>query len=166
MSTVPPPDPTPSTPGVPAGWYPDATTGSTRWWNGEEWTNDVATPPTGPDSYVYGQAGAPQVGYPAAYPGPVPAGNNIAIAATVLGAVAVVVRLASVILFGSIGGARSVLALAIVVVPAILAIVFGALGLARARRIGSGRPLAIIGLALGVLLLLLTAVGLVGLALF
>lgn len=38
MTTLPPPpDPTPATPGVPAGWYPDTTTGQTRWWDGHQW---------------------------------------------------------------------------------------------------------------------------------
>lgn len=43
MSTIPPPppaDPTPSTPGVPAGWYPDSASGRMRWWDGTKWTEN------------------------------------------------------------------------------------------------------------------------------
>lgn len=37
--TLPPPvDPTPQTPGIPAGWYADANSGRMRWWDGTKWT--------------------------------------------------------------------------------------------------------------------------------
>ena len=57
----PPADPTPSTPGIPAGWYPDATSGRVRWWDGQKWTENF-------------QHGAPA--------GP---GNGFATAALILG---------------------------------------------------------------------------------
>lgn len=60
MTLQPPPDPTPSTPGIPAGWYPDASTGQTRWWDGHRW--GAAAPPPSPPVPVrptngYGVAG-------------------------------------------------------------------------------------------------------------
>ena len=38
----PPPDPTPSTPGVPAGWHHDPASQRMRWWNGQSWTEHFA----------------------------------------------------------------------------------------------------------------------------
>jgi hypothetical protein len=37
-----PQDPTPATPGVPAGWYPDPASGRRRWWDGTKWTENFA----------------------------------------------------------------------------------------------------------------------------
>lgn len=147
MTTVPPPDPTPSTPGVPAGWYPDATTGRTRWWNGAEWTNDFAPPPAAPVHYApvaFGQV-YQQIGYPR----PEPTGNGPAVAGFVLGLVALAVRIASRYIFG--GYMVGWIGLGLLIILTILAIVFGAVGIARSRRVGRGLPLAIIGLVLGVL---------------
>ena len=154
MSTPPPTDPTPSTPGIPAGWYPDASTGRTRWWNGAEWTNDFAPPPAAPVHYApvgYGQVG---------YARPAPAGNGIAVAAFVLGLVALVLRVVLYYLTG--GSLGTIVSLGILLIPAILAIVFGAVGIARSRRVGRGMPFAIIGLALGALQILFVLASLVG----
>jgi hypothetical protein len=39
-------------PALPAGWYPDATSGGVRWWDGQRWTDahqpPPPSPPTGP----------------------------------------------------------------------------------------------------------------------
>lgn len=48
----PPADPTPATPGIPAGWYFDQSSGRQRWWDGSRWTENfaVAGTPAGPSN--------------------------------------------------------------------------------------------------------------------
>ncbi|MCU1411885.1 MAG: hypothetical protein JWR04_2592 [Rhodoglobus sp.] len=41
-----PADPTPSTPGVPAGWYADPNSGRQRWWDGTRWTENFGASAT------------------------------------------------------------------------------------------------------------------------
>ena len=46
-------DPTPATPGIPAGWYYDQTSGRQRWWDGTQWTENFAVAaPAGPTNGV------------------------------------------------------------------------------------------------------------------
>ena len=43
----------------PAGWYPDST-GTTRWWDGEQWTDHTPPPPTPAQAPPPGGAPSPQ----------------------------------------------------------------------------------------------------------
>ena len=47
LDAPPPVDPTPATPGIPAGWYFDVSSGRQRWWDGRAWTEHfaLAAPP-------------------------------------------------------------------------------------------------------------------------
>src|SRR5690606_31218895 len=64
----------PSSPMVPAGWYPDHDVpGGQRWWSGIEWT-EYRTPPAAAPQYAAPQYAAPQYAYaPAATPIALPA---------------------------------------------------------------------------------------------
>jgi hypothetical protein len=131
--TPPPSDPTPSTPGVPAGWYNDSTTGRMRWWNGIEWTNDFA-----PVTPAYPTAPA-HPGYAIMQPYVVtPAGNGPAAAALTLGIVAFFLTPIPFFIGLFLGG-----------IPALLAVVFGIVGISRAGHTRAGLPMAVIGLCLG-----------------
>jgi hypothetical protein len=63
VAPPPPADPTPSTPGVPAGWYPDPNSGRVRWWDGTKWT----------EQFQHSGAAGPSTG------------NGLAVAALILG---------------------------------------------------------------------------------
>lgn len=45
MTDLPPADPTPTTPGIPQGWYNDASTNRMRWWDGGQWTDHFQDSP-------------------------------------------------------------------------------------------------------------------------
>ena len=121
-----------------AGWYPDPEgTGTTRFFDGGEWTQHVKGPPkrsTAPADAPVHQTG---VVLHAALPR-----NGVAVAAFASGIAAV--------------------PLSLLIVPSVLGIVLGGAGMARAGRIGgAGRRRAAAGLLLGLLGLLLAAVQLV-----
>lgn len=143
--TLPPPeDPTPSTPGVPAGWYQDPTNGRLRWWNGIAWTNDFYPPATAAPAYA-----PPATGYGAvAYGSGQRPTNGFAVAALVLGIVGFVL---TPIPFG--------IGLFFGAIPALLGVIFGIVGIVRANRVRVGMPPAIIGLCLGGIMVLLVPLG-------
>jgi hypothetical protein len=39
-------------PAPPPGWYPDATSGGMRWWDGRQWTNAHQPPPSPPTPWT------------------------------------------------------------------------------------------------------------------
>jgi hypothetical protein len=123
---------------MPSGWFPDPHGRyEHRWFNGTAWTADVAA-----DGQRFvdplGAAPAPRSVGPATDAGHVPSrsGNGSAVAAITLGLFALVTAWAP--LFVVVG-----------VVLAVLAVVFGVRGLRRAKEVGSGRGLAIAGIATG-----------------
>jgi hypothetical protein len=131
--TPPPSDPTPATPGVPAGWYDDSTTGRMRWWNGAEWTNDFA--PAAPAYPVTPVQPAFAIALPY---GVARASNGPAVASLVLGIIAFFLTPIPLFIGLFFGG-----------IPAVLAVILGVVGINRAGQTRTGLPMAVIGLCLG-----------------
>lgn len=130
MTVLPPPqDPTPTSPGVPPGWYHDPASQQMRWWDGRGWTEHFA--PTGPVVFM-----------PAAVayaPRPRPTTNRGAIASTVLGAIGIALLLLGVF----------TPALLLVLPVSLVGLILGIGALPRAARLGGlGRIPAVIGTCL------------------
>jgi len=136
--------PTPSDGTVAAGWFADPTgpAGTQRYWDGTSWSEHVHTPPTYPPTYL-------PSGMPTFVPAYVPAsGNGLATAGGILGIIAIVlvwVPLFIGLFFGWTLG--------------LLGIIFGSIGIARARRGLPGQGMAVTGLALGIVTICLTFLG-------
>lgn len=80
MTELPPTDPTPETPGIPAGWYTNSSTARTEWWDGSKWTGQL--PPTAPATQT---------------PSPTAPRDSLAIIALVAGGVAFLLGLVPVL---------------------------------------------------------------------
>lgn len=130
------------TPGPsPAGWFPDPFgRHEHRWFNGTNWTSDVAD---GGQRFVDPLGLAP--GGPIA-PADQRPGNGIAAAAMTCGIIAVLLAWMPFIVILGIG-------------LAILALVFGVKGLRRSRTVERGRGFAITGLVTGGVALAVSAIG-------
>lgn len=115
----PPADPTPSTPGVPAGWYPDPASGRVRWWDGTAWTENFQ-----------------HAGNTAA---PAGTGNGFATAALVLGIFGFVVTPIPLFIGLFLGGLPNLLAIVFGIVGIVRANRLG----------GKGMAMAVVGLVLG-----------------
>jgi hypothetical protein len=126
---------------LPSGWFPDPHgRHEYRWFNGHAWTADVADDGRRMVD-PHGAAPLPRAGRPGA-------GNGIAIAALTCGLIALL--FAWMPLFVVIG-----------IVLGVLGLVFGIRGRARARRVGTGRGMALTGIVTGSAALALSIVGIV-----
>lgn len=125
---------------TPAGWFPDPLgRHEHRYFNGVSWTPDVSDG---------GQRLVDPLGTGPGYVHGVKQSNGVAIAALTCGVVGVLVAWMPFIVVAGI-------------VLGVLALVFGIKGLKRATSIGSGRGMAIAGIAMGGVTLLTAIVGVI-----
>lgn len=119
----------PETPAVAAGWYPDASTGQQRWWDGTQWTEHVA-PPAAPAA-----SAAPQQMFVTYQKNST---NGVALAAVILGAAGTALSLIPI------------LGVFLCWAPALLGIIFGFVGLSNAKKLnGLRKTAALWGVILG-----------------